>query len=77
MFLTYCFLPRTMLIWRSDTFIERDGIEIRENKHYNYTYLAAFHHLLLHHGDLVLVGVQLVFTKFDILVDFEMTSSQN
>ena len=69
--------PRTMVIWRSDTFIERDGIEIRENKHYNYTYLAAFHHLLLHHGDLVLVGVQLVFTKFDILVNFEMTSSQN
>ena len=45
------------VIWRSDTFIERDGIEIRENKHYNYTYLAALHHLLLHHGDLVLVGV--------------------
>ena len=42
--------------WRSDTFIERNGIEIRENKHYNYTYLAALHHLLLHHGDLVLVG---------------------
>ena len=25
-----------LLFWRSDTFIERDGIEIKENKHSNW-----------------------------------------
>ena len=28
--------PLMDVIWRSDTFIERDGIEIKENKHSNW-----------------------------------------
>ena len=58
-----------MLIWRSDTFIEREGIEIRENKHYIrdkyifgcFTILSEVSFFIM--VDHVLVGVQLVFTK--------------
>ena len=58
--------PRQLIwqvFWRSHTFIERNGIEIRENKHYNrdkyifgcFTILDEVSFFIM--VDLVLVGV--------------------
>ena len=52
-----------LFFWRSDTFIERNDIEIRENKHYNrdkyifgcFTILDEVSFFIM--VDLVLVGV--------------------